>query len=87
MWETIPDGHIFDLCRAPPPPLAYSRVHPRDFFRFFFWCQQMKPIGSKTGALATYKKTQKPRKRRSVSMYLETSRALIFGDLPKIQGT
>lgn len=31
MWETIPDGHIFDLCRAPPPPpfshtLAYSRM-------------------------------------------------------------
>ena len=35
MWEAIPDGHIFDLCRVPPP-FAYTRVHSRDLFRFFF---------------------------------------------------
>ena len=64
MWEAIPDGHIFDLCRVPPPPLshtvAYTRVHSRDFFRFFFfvpgnethWLQNGSP-----GDPQIYKKT------------------------------
>jgi hypothetical protein len=30
MWETIPDGHIFDLC-SPPPAF---RIQPRTFARF-----------------------------------------------------
>ena len=62
MWKTIPDGHIFDLCRGPPPRFAYDRVHSHDFFRFFFlvskheahWLQNGSP-----GVPQIYKKTLK----------------------------
>ena len=36
MWEAIPDGHIFDLCRVPPPLFAYSRVQSHDFRSLLF---------------------------------------------------
>ena len=41
--------------RVQPRTTAYSRM---TFFASFFWCQQMKPVGSQMGAPATHKSTK-----------------------------
>ena len=61
MWEAIPDGHIFDLCRVPP---LLSRVHSHDFFRFFLLVSKKKTHWLQNGSPGVpqiYKKTIKMR--------------------------
>ena len=56
------------------PHVSRSPAHTRTTFsRIFCWCQQMKPTGCKTRALATQKPTKKtePSKRRAPGWSLE----------------
>ena len=48
MWEAIPDGHIFDLCRVPSPPVSHTRAYTRvTFFASFFGVTKKGPLAPK----------------------------------------